>query len=243
MNVMLRSAWFAIVLAVGVIMNPVASLAEDNDAGESSNGVYAPWVIDIRGGLFEPDLEFYKDFYGDSSELYLSGGFGYRFKDWLELDGEIGYFHDTGVGLQPGNNTQGGQVKYTLLPMHIFATFRGEFSEEQLFVPYGGLGFTTAYYEQKVESQGTKSGRTDLGYNLRGGLEMNLNRLDGRAASRKQPLKRSYLYLEVQYFTTEVDGIDLGGIAYLAGLRMEFKFGSDEPRKTNDWPMTVGAAR
>jgi len=33
---------------------------------------------------------------------------------------------------------------------------------------------------------------------------------------------KSYLFLEGQYFSTKVDGIDLGGEILLLGLRMEF---------------------
>jgi hypothetical protein len=112
------------------------------------------------------------------------------------------------------------------MPAHIFVNFRGEFSEPQILVPYGGVGLTSAYYKQEIASQGDKSGRTDLGYNARFGVELNLNRLDARSVKRgrDQSLTRSYLYLEAQYFSTEVDGVDLGGIAYMLGLRLEFDF-------------------
>jgi hypothetical protein len=202
------------------------AIADDNTAKGQGARKFPPWVLEVRGGLFEPDLELYEEFYGDKSELYFSGAFGRRFKKWLELAGEVGYFHDTGVGVQVDNNELGGQVKYTLVPAHIFVNFRGEFSEPQILVPYGGFGLTSAYYVQKIESQGDVSGRTDLGYNARFGVELNLNRLDARAAKRGRgrPLTRSYLFVEAQYFSTEVDGIDLGGTAYLLGLRMEFDF-------------------
>ena len=193
----------------------------------------APWLFEIRGGWFEPDLELYKEFYEDRGALYFSGIVGYRFKPWLELAGELGYFHDEGVGVQPANGTKSGHVKYKLMPVHVFVNFRGEFSEPQILVPYGGVGISSAYYLQEIESQGDVKGRTDLGYNARFGVELNLNRLDARSAkrARDQSLMRSYLYLEAQYFSTEVDGIDLGGIAYMLGLRMEFDFGVGEGAK------------
>ena len=222
MRSLIRRGYFVVVL--GFMMG--SAMADSHGAEGREARYFSPWLLEIRGGWFEPDLELYKDFYGANGDLYFSGIFGRRFKPWLELAGELGYFHDTGVGVQPGNNTQGGQVKYKLVPAHIFVNFRGEFSEPQILVPYGGVGLTSAYYKQEIASQGSKSGRTDLGYNARFGVELNLNRLDARSAkrAREQFLTRSYLYLEAQYFSTEVDGVDLGGIAYMLGLRLEFDF-------------------
>jgi len=231
---LMRRGYFVILL--GLIVAP--AIAKDDAAGDSGVREIAPWLLEIRGGWFKPDLDMYKEFYGENGDLYFSGIFGRRFKPWLELAGELGFFNDTGVGLQLGNNTKGGQVKYTLVPAHIFVKFRGEFSEPQILVPYGGVGLTSAYYKQEIASQGDKSGRTDLGYNVRFGVELNLNRLDARSArrAREQFLTRSYLYLEAQYFSTEVDGIDLGGVAYMLGLRMEFDFGANKRSKERDSP-------
>jgi hypothetical protein len=219
-------------LGLSMILSGVAvmALADEHRAPVESGRKFSPWLLEFKIGEFEPDLELYQDFYGDKSDLYISGAFGRRFKPWLELAGELGYFHDTGVGVQATNGMQGGQVKYKLFPAHVYVNFRGEFSQPQILVPYGGVGLTSAWYSQKIEGQGDKSGRTDLGYNARLGVELNLNRLDARSAkrARDQSLTRSYLYLEAQYFTTEVDGIDLGGVAYMLGLRLEFDFGVGE---------------
>jgi hypothetical protein len=229
MMCLMRRGCLAILL--GLIMG--SATANDGGAENTADRDFAPWLFEIRGGWFEPDLELYKEFYEDSGALYFSGIVGYRFKPWLELAGELSYFHDEGVGVQPANGAKGGQVKYKLMPVHVFVNFRGEFSEPQILVPYGGVGISSAYYIQEIASQGDVKGRTDLGYNARFGVELNLNRLDARAAkrTRDQSLTRSYLYLEAQYFSTEVDGIDLGGIAYMLGLRMEFDFGVSEGAK------------
>jgi hypothetical protein len=221
-NLLRRSA-----LAVVLCGITVTVCADDSVAPESGGRAHSPWLLEFKVGKFEPDLDLYQDFYGDKSDLYISGVFGRRFKPWLDLAGELGYFHDTGVGFQASNGVPGGQVKYKLIPATVFVNFRGEFSEPQILVPYGGVGLTSAWYTQKIEGQGDKSGRTDLGYNARFGVELNLNRLDAGAArrGRDKSLTRSYLYLEAQYFSTEVDGVDLGGVAYMLGLRMELDFG------------------
>ncbi|MGI9343425.1 MAG: outer membrane beta-barrel protein [Gammaproteobacteria bacterium] len=183
-----------------------------------------PWLFEIKGGIYEPDLPMYETFYGDDRNGYFAGAFGYQFRRWLELGGEVGYARDTGVGLQPGNNQLGGTVKYTLVPAHVFVNLVGKKTHDQLFVPYAGAGLSMAYYKQEVDGQSTRDGRTDLGYNARAGLQLLLNRLDKRTARRVSPDGgfQSYLFVEAQWFTAEVDDIDLGGIIYLLGLRVEW---------------------
>ena len=58
----------------------------------------------------------------------------------------------------------------------------------------------------------------------RAGLQLSLNRLMPNTVtySRGDQLLKSYLFLEAQYFSTEKDGTDLGGNAWLLGLRLEF---------------------
>ena len=85
---------------------------------------------------------------------------------------------------------------------------------------------TMAWFRQEVDSQPNRSGRADSGYNVRAGVQVLLNRLDRSAAKRvaEDGLINTYLFLEGQYFSTEVDGIDLGGLTYMLGLRLEFDF-------------------
>ncbi len=183
-----------------------------------------PWLFEIKGGLFEPDLPLYREFYGDDQNGYFAGAFGYQFRRWLEIGGEVGYARDSGAGLQPGNDEPGGRVRYTLVPAHLFLTLLGKAGDEQLFVPYAGAGLTMAYYKQDIETQPNRDGRTDLGYNARAGLQLLLNRLDRRTAYRVSPEGgfQSYLFVEAQWFTAEVDNTDLGGVTYLLGLRFEW---------------------
>ena len=174
--------------------------------------------------IIEPDLPLYEDFYGDDRNGYFSAAFGYQFKRWLELGGELGYSRDKGVGAQPGNAQLGGEVVYTLIPAHLFVNFHGKSNHNQLFVPYAGVGLTMAYYKQDIESQPNRDGRTDLGYNARAGLQLLLNRLDTRTSDRVSPNGefQSYLFVEGQWFSAKADGADLGGVTYLIGLRMEW---------------------
>ena len=182
------------------------------------------WAFEIKGGQFYPDLENYSTFYGSDKTSYLTLTFGYRHRNWLEFGAELGRMEDDGVGVLTISGGLGGAVKYTLFPAQIFANFSYDVRREQLFVPYAGISVVSAYYEQEVDQQPSRDGRTDLGYGVRAGLRLSLNRLDPRAAARNRdrPLKNSYLFIEAQSFSTESDGIDLGGEIYQFGFRFEF---------------------
>jgi opacity protein-like surface antigen len=182
------------------------------------------WALEFKGGKYEPDLENYKEFYGSDTNTFLAIGGAWRVNNWFELGGELGYSKDRGVGLLPNSGETGGNVKYTLMPLQLFANVRYDRSLNQLFVPYAGIGLVTAWYRQEIDQQSDRKGRTDVGGSARVGLQLLLNRLDKSSAQylRGDRRLRSYLFLEGQYFSTKVDGIDLGGEVFLLGLRMEF---------------------
>lgn len=181
-----------------------------------------PWVGELKGGSFEPDLDDYATFYGDSRTNFFALAFGYQFRPWLELGGQLGGMRDTGVGLQPGNGQLGGSVEYTLVPAHLYVNFIGKRDHEQLFVPFAGAGLTTAWYRQEIATQETREGSTDLGYNARAGVMLLLDRLDSSSALSQNDSLQTYLTFQVEWFSTEVDGIDLGGLTYLLGVRFEW---------------------
>jgi hypothetical protein len=186
----------------------------------------APWVFEIKGGQFKPDLDLYEEFYGSDKTNYFAAAFAYRSSDWYEFGGELGYMHDSGVGLFESSQTLGGSVKYKLLPASLYASVFGRFSPDQWVVPYAGVGLTMAWYKQDIASQSNRSGRSDLGYNAKAGLQLLVNGMDRGTAQRaaRGGLINTYLFIESQYFSTKVDGHDLGGITYLLGLRLEFDF-------------------
>ncbi len=186
-----------------------------------------PWVGALKGGVFEPDLDEYETFYGDSQTDFFALALGYQFRPWLEVGGQVGGMRDSGIGLQPGTGQLGGSVEYTLVPVHIYVNFIGKRDQQQLLVPFAGAGLTTAYYRQEIATQPSREGRTDLGYNATAGVQLLLDRLDPRSARQLSAEGRiqTYLTFQAQWFSTEEDGIDLGGVTYLLGLRFEWAGG------------------
>jgi len=211
---------------VVVLFCAVSGLLAGGQVNAQERSTVAPWVFEFKGGKFAPDLDRYKEFYGSDTTTYFATTIAWRPSDWYEIGGELGYMRDSGVGFLTASQALGGNVKYTLIPAHLYVSVFGRFVPRQWVVPYAGIGATMAWYRQDIEAQSNRSGRTDLGYNARAGLQLLLNGLDRDTAKRAAQggLINTYLFLEAQYFSTKADGYDLGGVTYLLGLRLEFDF-------------------
>jgi hypothetical protein len=217
---------FCVVAVFVVSANVVAVSAADTEKGSAQAAAYEVprWALAFKGGKFKPDLDLYEEFYGRDTTNYWALSGAWRINNWVEIGGELGYSRDNGSGTLPSSGAAGGQVEYTLMPLQLFANLYYEQSENQLFVPYIGVGLVAAWYKQKIEQQSGRDGRTDLGGSARVGLQLLLNRLDPRSAQYLSGQRRlqSFLFVEGQYYTAEVDSIDLGGEILTIGLRMEF---------------------
>lgn len=224
-----RDVAAACALAVATALTGVAGAQETTSptgpasAQETSSLTSPRWAYEIRGGEFEPELERFADFYGDPDDGYFSLAVSYRFRDWLELGGELGQMRDTGLGVLTSTLEPGGSVEYRLRPVQIYAHFIYQRERQQRFVPYFGLGIAVAGYQQEVDQQPDIDGRTDTGYSARLGLRTLLSSY-GPVPSRTDgsPYWRAFLVLEVQSLTAEVEDVDLGGQAWELGFRMEF---------------------
>jgi len=225
----LRLIWVSILIYCGLLTGltvGTAQAADENSQKQDQAVKYvAPrWALEFKGGKYKPDLELYETFYGDDKNAFWAIAGAYRFKNWLELGVELGYTNDEGVGVLPNNGILGGQVDYTLMPLQIFLNVRYDAAPGQLFVPYAGIGVVTAWYKQKIDQQPDRTGRTDIGGSARAGVQLQISNADRRGATYLHGNRRlqTYLFLEGQIFSTEIDGIDLGGEIYLLGLRFEF---------------------
>ncbi len=47
----------------------------------------APWVFELKGGQFKPDLDLYEDFYDSDKVNYFAAALAYRPSDWYEFGG------------------------------------------------------------------------------------------------------------------------------------------------------------
>lgn len=182
------------------------------------------WTIEFKDGQFQPTLSDWDRYYGSDSMHQFVAALGFMPLRALQIGGEVGYSYDIGQGTLPSSGALGGEVKYTLMPVHVYLLLRGAFTERQWLIPYVGGGWTYLYYKQKVVSQLETKGHAD-GWNARAGLQLLVNSWDPSAAvdiKNSFGVQYTYLTLEVQKFSAKVDGTELGGESYLLGMRFEY---------------------
>ncbi|UCE88234.1 MAG: outer membrane beta-barrel protein [Pseudomonadota bacterium] len=182
------------------------------------------WSLEIKGGRFFPDLDNWKEFYGNDSTTQLGLGFGYKVLRQLEVGAEASFIRDKGVGFLPLNQMPGGEVTWTLVPVDVFVLFRGVFNENQWVVPYIGGGWTRAFYKQEIKNQEDVEGKTD-GYNARLGIQLLIDNMvpgEANSAESRVGLDNTYLYLEAKTFSAKKNDVELGGTSYLLGILLEF---------------------
>jgi hypothetical protein len=212
-----RFKLIALLISLILLILPLSSMAAKNDRRPF-------WSLEVKGGKFFPDQDNWETFYGDDNTSQFAVAFGYKFLRKLEVGAEVGFIRDEGVGLLPLNQTLGGEVKYTLIPLDVFVLFRAVFKENQWVVPYVGGGWTRAYYSQEITNQDDVEGKAD-GYNARAGIQILLDNMAPKQAHSAQEgigLDNSYLIFEAKTFSAKKNGIELGGTSYLIGLLFEF---------------------
>ena len=182
------------------------------------------WSLEIKGGKLHSAMDEWGDYYGDNRLPSIGIGVGYKVWRPLEIGLEAGYARDRGEGFAPVHGINAGQVRYELLPVHLSATLRGIFREDQWLVPFVGAGVGRYGYRVSVTGQERTSGSTG-GSLYRAGLQLLIDRLDPRSAhelQRHAGIDNTYLFLEYRKTKAEVEGSDLGGEAWLGGLLFEF---------------------
>jgi len=222
----MRSAPALLVLALFIAGGP--ALAQP--------GGDAPrWMYEIKGGYFYPDLDDYERFYGDDRDTQIAIAGGVKLRPWLELGGEIGHSRDRGAALASGGVVEDA-VKLRLVPLHVFATVSWP-RDGRRWVPYAGAGLTATWYEQDVELEPGRDGRSDTGVSVRAGVRWFFAEEGARgAAARREgvPYARLFAFFEAQRSNTEVDALDLGGTSYLIGFRAEFELAGRRDRRARD---------
>ena len=193
-------------------------------AGAAEEPLTSPrWSFEFKTGRYKPTLPDWDRFYGSDAMHQYVVALGYMPLRMLQLGSEVAYSHDNGQGTLPSSGALGGEVNYTLTPVHVYLILRAAFTKGQWLIPYVGGGWTYLYYDQEVVNQQESKGHAD-GWNARAGLQLLLNPLDPSAAQDIKGLgvQYTYLTLEAQKFSAKVDGTDLGGKSYLLGLRLEY---------------------
>ena len=184
------------------------------------------WSAEVKGGVFYPDIDGWKTYYGDDKTWHYAGSLAYKLFRQVEVGVEGGYIKDRGLGYAPLNGVLTGKVTYELAPLNVFVLLRAVFSENQWLVPYAGGGWTRMYYRERIEGQPSAKGSVD-GYHGRAGIQILLDGMDPRAANNMlmdYGVDHTYFFgeVEITHATIGTPSLNIGGKSYLMGLLFEF---------------------
>jgi len=209
----------AIVIALllsACFLLPMASLAKD--------GTTPPrWSFEFKVGKFESALDEWDTYY-DERPFQLNVAWSYKIFRPLEIGLSLGRMTTDGVGNLPLQQSVGGDVSFTLVPLNVSLLYRLIFHENQLLVPYVGGGWSRVYYRQKTGDGDKFEGSRD-GNHLKVGVQLLLDSFDKNGArnlQRRMGVENTYLFLEALSIETKKDQIDLGGDSVSLGLLMEY---------------------
>lgn len=182
------------------------------------------WALELKGGRFDSAEARWSEFYGNDRYAVFALGLAYRVHSQIEIGAEAAYLRDEGQGFAPGHGELAGNVDYRAYPVHFHVTAVGLFRAEQWLVPYVGAGWTRFHYRIETDEQATVSGSTH-GYQYRAGVRLLLDNLERSAAQRLEErfgIMNTHFFLEAQRIKADKAGTELGGTAYLGGLRFEY---------------------
>ncbi len=184
------------------------------------------FTVGLKGGYMIPEVEDWKDHYGE--EGFVTGGveIGWKFFRALELNTSVGYGEDEGTGTTVTGRESIDSVTFRYMPVHVSLLYRLILSEDQIVVPYVGGGYSHFFYWVEVNDDTISGDR--MGYHARGGIQILLDRFDREAAQVLQAsegIDNTYLFFEGIYAVGDDFGdedIDLGGWQIMGGVLFEF---------------------
>jgi opacity protein-like surface antigen len=220
-----RASYRACAWLGAALVSPLAAADATAQSREQAAEQFSPrWMYELKAGYTYPELDGYDTFYGDDRETSFAVAGGYRINDLLEIAAEIAHMRDEGLGTDAAGELSGAEVTLRLVPLHVFATYVHQPRAERRLVPYAGLGFAVVWYDQGVELQDSRDGRTDVGVSARIGVRWLLGQKGTRASRRNGSIySRSYAFAEAQQVDADVDDIELGGTTYTIGFRFELE--------------------
>ncbi len=187
----------------------------------------ARWSVLVGGGYFSPAVDGWKEQYGRSGGWLPTLTAGYIVAPRWSVGAEAAYFSSQSRARDVTGNLSIERQRLTLLPITLGVEHEVRFSEDQLLVPFIGVGYRRVVYRLEVGNKDPVQGGAG-GWVARGGFDVLLNALDPSAASglwEDWGIARSYFRIEAQWAKVNANGagdIDLGGKTFLAGLKFEF---------------------
>lgn len=112
------------------------------------------WTLEFRGGHWFPTRSQVRNFLGGCCNIYGEAEFGWLAKNQFNVTGTVGfsYLSRNAVGLTSGG-ASGETFKLMIIPIRVDFTYRADFKEDQMFVPYGRVGVDSVMFREYGANQ------------------------------------------------------------------------------------------
>ena len=214
----LRKTFLTLVLISGILFSSVKS-AQAVEASDQH------WAAQFQGGFFLPTDHVVDQFLGKCCNGMYQFTFGRLFQSRYEVNLGVGLMSEgaTAIGIDTGRES-GERFNFTVVPISNSFIYRGDFVENQLFVPFVNVGFDYMYFRENL--QGDVTSGFKYGYHAGGGLQILMEWFDEAAdAMENYGINDVYLTLEGKW--TQINnfgggGLSFTGFVFSAGLLFEF---------------------
>lgn len=184
------------------------------------------WSYELKGGIFLPQDDTLSDFFEGCCNIVGLMEFGPLFQSRYEVDLGVGFSVRSGNAVGATSGRESGE-EFTLItvPLGTGFTYRADFRENQILVPYIGAGFDYVYVRESFE--GTVTQYWKYGYHGHVGLQILAEWFDEAEGGLEMDMgvNDTYIILEARYAQIDdfgAGGLDLSGFTFLAGFLFEF---------------------
>ncbi len=230
-------------MALGALLLWAASAAVGGGAHAQSDASTIPaarnvstperYIIELRGGPYQPDLGSFDRFFGGDLGPYLGLQVSYilyRLPNiaYLAAGGGFGWSNYSGAAIAvngSGNVTE--ETSLTLLPLSAIAQIRLDVLPRKLGIPFllaAKVGWQWAFWDTSTGAQNDASGWS-TGLLYAGQLALDLDSFDSAAArslDEEWGINHSYLFFEIYRFSPTSASLPIGGTGWVLGLGFNF---------------------
>lgn len=184
------------------------------------------WSLEFKGGVWMPIDTTTKNFLGSCCDPTGLVEFGFLYKSKLGIEVGTGYVSSGGraVGAASGAASR-DSFHIMMIPIYNNVTFRADFKEDQLFVPYAKAGFDYWLFRQNLQGTIIKGGKAGL--HGAAGLQIILDRIEDLSDTMETGLGVNDAYFTVEGRYSWLNGfggsgLDLSHFLFTGGFLFEF---------------------
>lgn len=210
--------FFAVIFSAGILFAAVkpAVAVEMTDQH---------WTAQFQGGFFLPTDDVLDQFLGKCCNGMYKLTFGRIFQEKYEVNIGVGLMSEgaNAIGVSTGRES-GERFNFTVVPISNSFVYRGDYVENQLFVPYVDVGLDYMYFRENL--QGNVTSGFKFGYHAGGGIQILMEWFD-QAADTMESYGINDVYLTLEGKWTQINNFGGGGLSFTgfifsAGLLFAF---------------------